>query len=103
MGYKIWVLAELYGYVVQFEIYQDTKTGKLVASSTKWGLRQPFVLQLMECLILTVSSDIIFEQQVCSTQIVYTNALSLGINTCKKINTPNLVSAHQEKSSGWLE
>ena len=57
----------------------------------------------MECLILTVSSDIIFEQQVCSTQIVYTNALSLGINTCKKINTPNLVSAHQEKSSGWLE
>ena len=55
----------------------------------------------MECLILTVSSDIIFEQQVCSTQIVYTNALSLGINTCKKINTPNLVSGTSRKKQ-WL-
>ena len=49
MGYKIWVLAELYGYVVQFEIYQDTKTGKLVASSTKWGLREYVVLRLIKC------------------------------------------------------
>ena len=37
VGCKIWVLAEVYGYVVQFERYQSAKKGKEVASSTKWG------------------------------------------------------------------
>ena len=49
MGYKIWVLAEPYGYLVQFEIYQDIKRRKLVASSTKWGLREYVVLRLIKC------------------------------------------------------
>ena len=49
MGYKIWVLAEPYGYLVQFEIYQDTKRRKLVASSTKWGLREYVVLRPIKC------------------------------------------------------
>ena len=35
----MWGLAELYGYVVQFEPYQGVKRRKLVASSTKWGLK----------------------------------------------------------------
>ena len=37
--YKIWVLiAEAYGYVVQFRSYPGTKKGKQVASSAKWEL-----------------------------------------------------------------
>ena len=57
--YKINVLvAEAYGYVVQFRPYQGAKKGKQVASSTKWGLRENVLLQLMECLTPTVSFDI---------------------------------------------
>ena len=47
--YKIWVVvAEAYGYVVQFRPYQDGKEGKQVASYTKWGLGENVVLGLME-------------------------------------------------------
>ena len=55
IGYNIWVLAETYGYVVQFEPNQGVKKRKQVASSTKWGLGENVVLQLMECLPPTVS------------------------------------------------
>ena len=48
--YKIWVLvAETYGYVVQFRPYQGAKKGKQVASSTKSGLGENAALWLMEC------------------------------------------------------
>ena len=44
--YKIWVLvAEAYGYVIQFEPYQGVKKGKQVASSTKWGLGENVALR----------------------------------------------------------
>ena len=37
--YKIWVLiAEVYGFVVQFRSYLGTKKGKKVACSAKWEL-----------------------------------------------------------------
>ena len=37
--YKIWVLlAEAYGYAVQFRSYPVTKKGKQAASSAKWKL-----------------------------------------------------------------
>ena len=55
IGYNIWVLADAYGYVVQFEPNQRVKKRKQVASSTKWGLGENVVLQLMECLPPTVS------------------------------------------------
>ena len=43
--YKIWVLvAEVYGYVVQFRLYQGAKKGKQFASSTKWRLGENVVL-----------------------------------------------------------
>ena len=57
VGYSIWVLAEAYGYVVQFKPYQGVKKGKQVASSFKWGLEEK-VLRLMECLPSTVSYHI---------------------------------------------
>ena len=101
-----------------------------VSSSTKWRLGESVFLRLMECLTLTVFFVFFltylwitishlfaclptlelttFEQQVCSTKIGYSNALSLGINICKKRNVTILNSAHQAKKqcnfdSGWLE
>ena len=42
---KIWVLiAEAYGYVVQFKRYQDAKKKKQVASSAKWKLGKNIAL-----------------------------------------------------------
>ena len=57
VGCKIWVLAEAYGYVVQFEPYQSVKKGKQVASSTKWGLGENVVQRLMKCLPSTVMNN----------------------------------------------
>ena len=62
IGYNIWVLAEAYGYVVQFEPYQGVKKGKQFASSTKWGLGENAVLRLMECLPPTVSYNILMNK-----------------------------------------
>ena len=37
--YKVWVLvAEAYGYEVQFRTYEGAKKGKQATSSIKWGL-----------------------------------------------------------------
>ena len=45
---KIWVLiAEAYGYVVQFKPYQGAKKGKQVASSAKWKLAENVAVQLL--------------------------------------------------------
>ena len=55
MGYNILVLVDAYGCVVQFEPYQGVKKGKQVSASTKWGLGENVVLQLMGCLPPTVS------------------------------------------------
>ena len=94
--------------------------------STKWRLRGNDVLQLMECLTLSVSFDMVmvtishlficlptlelttFEQQVWSTKMSYTHAISLETNKCVKKNVITMNGARQEKKernfgSGWLE
>ena len=71
VGYKIWVLAEAYGYRVQFEPYQAVQKGKQVASSTKWGLGENDVLWLINIWIF-----------VSLPTLEYANAL--GTNSCKK-------------------
>ena len=48
VGYKVWVLAEAYGYVIQFEPYQGAKTGRHISTTTTWGLGEHVVLNLME-------------------------------------------------------
>ena len=50
MGYKICVLVKQYGYVIQFDPYQEEKSGKQVASNTRWWLVEMVVLFLMESL-----------------------------------------------------
>ena len=65
--YKIKVLfVEAYSYVVQFRPYQGAKKGKQVASSTKWGLGENVLLELMECLTPTVSFNIFMNNYLTS-------------------------------------
>ena len=59
---KIWILvAEAYGYVIQFRTYQAAKKGKQFASSTKCGLGENVVLRLMECLAPAFACDIFMD------------------------------------------
>ena len=60
MGRNIWVFAEAYCYLDQFESYQGIKKGKKVASSTKWGLGENVVLWLMKCFLPTVMNKYFF-------------------------------------------
>ena len=50
LGYKFWVLAEQYGYVIQLDLCQGTKSEKHLASKTRWGLGEVVILCLMESL-----------------------------------------------------
>ena len=116
--HNIWVLAQAYGQVVQFEPDQGVKKGKQVASTTKWGLVENVFLWLMERLppyvsyhifmnnyftffrLLTHLGVTIFEQQVWSTKIGHANALSLGTNSRKKKrNVATLNSVHKAKKA----
>ena len=59
---KIWILvAEAYGYVIQFRTYQAAKKGKQFASSTKCVLGENVVLRLMECLAPAFACDIFMD------------------------------------------
>ena len=105
-------------YLVHYRPYQGVKSGKQVASCTKWGLGDNVVLRLMECLTPAVSCHLfmanyftsfrlfvslptleltICEQVVCSTKIGYANTPSLGINSCKRWNVATLKSAVHSK------
>ena len=115
--YKIWVLvAEACGYIDQLRSYQGKKKEKPATSSTKWGLRKNFVMQLMECLTPAFNFDILWiiishifvclpptleltivEQQVCSAKIGYVIALSLETNSRKKSTLTTLNTAYQVK------
>ena len=51
LGYKMWVLAEDSGYIVQFSPYQGAKSdGPQRSSPTSWGLGEKTVLELLECM-----------------------------------------------------
>ena len=48
-------------YLVRYKSCQGVKKEKQIASSTKWGLGDNVVLQLMECLIPAVSFDLFMD------------------------------------------
>ena len=79
MSYNIGVLAEAYGYVVQFEPYQGVKKEKQFASSTKGGLGESVVLRLMECLPPTFSYHIFTNNYFTSFRLL----THLGINNIR--------------------
>ena len=114
--YKIWVLvAEVYGYVVQFRPYQGAKKGKQVASSAKWKLGENIVLWLMDCLSPVFSFDMFMDNYFRSfcllTYIGFNNIRATGmfsknrLRKCtitgdkqqQKKNVVTLNSAHQAK------
>ena len=51
VGYKMWVMAEAFGYVLDFDVYQGAKGGKTSKSSAStWGLGEKVVLRAAETL-----------------------------------------------------
>ena len=48
--FNIWILAEAYGCVVQFELHQGVKKGKQVTSCTIWKYGENVVSRLKKCL-----------------------------------------------------
>ena len=50
-GYKMWVLAESLGYVINFDTYQGAKNGMSMRASEKnWRLGETVVLSLLDAL-----------------------------------------------------
>ena len=109
-------------YVVQFRPLQRKK----VASSIQWRFGKNVVLRLMGYLNPAFSFNMFMDNYFASFRLLaylcfiniwvtdmlnknrYTNALSLGTNSCKNRNVPILNSSHQTKKqrnfhSGWLE
>ena len=70
VGYKFWVLAETYGYVIQFETYQGAKVGKLITSQTRWSLGEKVVLDLIESLLKGVSFHVYMDNYFTSLHLL---------------------------------
>ncbi len=100
VGYKMWVLAEESGYVVQFDPYQGAKsTGPTRSSPTSWGLGEKVVLELLEVLPQGVSYHVFMDNFFCSVRLLKflgeqnikasgtlrQNRLSKGCSLSKKI------------------
>ena len=80
---KIWVLvAETYGYVVQFRPYHGTRKEKQVAFSTKWGLGENIILQLIECLNPTFSFEIVMDNYFTSFRLLTHLGVNNILTTC---------------------
>ena len=75
-GYKTWVLADPYGYVVQFEQYEGAKKGKKVVSSNIWELGKNIFLRLIECIHPIVSYHIVMDNYFTSFRLL----IHLGVN-----------------------
>ena len=71
MGYKMWVLAQSNGYVVQFEPYQGAK-GKTPSrkSATTWGLGERVVLDLLNSLPPKLSYHVFCDNFFTSLRLV---------------------------------
>ena len=62
VGYKMWVLAESLGYVVQFDPYQGAKLGSSHRSSpVSWRLGETAVLLILDVLPAGVSYRVFFD------------------------------------------
>ena len=113
MGYKICVLVKQYGYVIQFDPYQEEKSGKQVASNTRWWLVEMVVLFLMESLptkgnnhvfmdnyfasfwLLCTLVSMISEQQVLSTRKSSISAELSAIKRWKKTQGVKWINGNQ--------
>ena len=108
--YKIWVLvAEAYGYVVQFTPYHGTRKGKQVDSSTKCGLGENVVLWFMERLTTAFSFDILMDNYFKSfrllTHLGVNNILATGVLNKNRLRKCNIIGNRQlqKKERGHFE
>ena len=71
MGYKMWVLAESNGYVVQFDPYQGAKgKNSSYKSATNWGLGEKVVLDLLNSLPRKLSYHVFCDNFFTSFRLV---------------------------------
>ena len=61
VGYKVWLLAEAYGYAIQVQPYQGAKNCKRIATSTSWGLGEHVISNLIACLPQLVNYHIFMD------------------------------------------
>ena len=67
----MWVLAESFGHVVQFDPYQGAKLGASHRSSpVSWGLGETVVLSLLDVLPAGVSYRVIFDKLFTSFRLL---------------------------------
>ena len=81
------LVAETYNHVVPFRPYRGAKTGKQVASSTKWGLGENVDLQLLEYLISTFTFDIFMDTYFTSFPLL----THLGVNNVRATGVLNKI------------
>ena len=84
VGYKMWVMAEDSGYVVQFDPYQGAKSsGPQRSSPVTWGLGENVVLELLEVLPKGPSYHVFIDNFFCSVRLIK----FLGSNNIKASGT----------------
>ena len=84
VGYKMWVMAEDSGYVVQFDPYQGAKSsGPQRSSATTWGLGEKVVLELLDVLPKGPSYHVFIDNFFCSVRLLK----FLGSNNIKASGT----------------
>ena len=100
VGYKMWVLAESFGYVVQFDPYQGAKLGASHRSSpVSWGLGETLVLSLLDVLPAGVSFDNFFTSLRLLQHLGSNNIRASGIvNQNRLTDCPVMRKKELEKS-----
>ena len=88
------LIAQAYGYVVQFRLYQGARKRKEIASSTKWGLGENVVLRLIECLTAAFRFDIFMDNYFTSFCLL----TYIGFNSIRATDKKQC-----KFDCGWLE
>lgn len=117
MGYKICVLVKQYGYVIQFGPYQEEKSGKQVASNTRWWLVEMVVLFLMESLPTKGNNHVFMDNYFASFWLLVHlgehDIRAAGVINKKKLNKCRTIGdkaleknprgqMDQRKSTNWV-
>ena len=109
MGYKMWVMAESSGYVVQLEPYQGARHQSVRSSSTNLGLREQVVIDLLSELPSNVSYHVYMDNYFTSFRLLHylaqNHVQATGVIRKNKLNNcPILNSSEIEKKSrGYCE
>ena len=71
VGYKVWVLAEESGYVIQFDPYQGAKScGPQRSTPQTWGLGEMVVLELLDVMPKGESYHVFMDNFFCSMRLL---------------------------------